>query len=74
MHRYFHDLLRRATRIRELIEEELRRPAPSAVRLFRLKAIGEKLKNRLDTINAKRLLAIQSAPRFKPSLIAIERR
>jgi len=69
--RRFHDLLSRAWRIRRLIEEEQRRPQPNTLHLIRLKGLALRLKTRLNALTGRRLVALASAPRFQPRLVAV---
>lgn len=70
MSRRYHDLLNRAWRVRRLIEEEQRRPQPNAMHLIRLKGLALRLKARLNALTGRRLVALASAPRFRPRLVA----
>jgi hypothetical protein len=69
MSRRFVTLLERAARIRELIEREQQLPAPSATRLMRMKQLYLHLSANLRKLTEKRLVAMASAPRFRPQLV-----
>ncbi|MBS0234604.1 MAG: hypothetical protein JSR99_14085 [Proteobacteria bacterium] len=69
MSRRFLVLLERATHIREMIDRELRSPAPSAMRLMRMKQLYLKLSHHLRTLTEQRIVAMASAPRIRPDVI-----
>ncbi len=62
-------LLERATRIRELIDREQRLPAPSSTRLMRMKQLYLQISRSLRRLTEKRLVAMASAPRFRPQIV-----
>ncbi len=68
MSRRFTTLLERAARIRELIEREQQLPSPSPTRLMRMKQLYLHLSANLRKLTEKQIIAIASAPRFKPRL------
>ena len=68
MSRRFVTLLERAARIRELIEREQQLQAPSATRLMRMKQLYLHL-SAMRKLTEKRLVAMASAPRFRPQLV-----
>jgi hypothetical protein len=69
MSRRFVTLLDRATRIRQLIEREQQLPAPSPTRLMRMKQLYLHASASLRKMTEKRLVAMASAPRFRPQLV-----
>lgn len=69
MSRRFLVLLERAARLREMIDREQRSPAPSAMRLMRMKTLYLEISGRLRRLTEKRLVAIASAPRFQPRIV-----
>ena len=69
MSRRFMTLLERATRIRELIDREQSLPAPSPMRLMRMKQLYLHLSASLRRLTEKRLVAMASAPRFRPQIV-----
>jgi hypothetical protein len=69
MSRRFLVLLERAARIRELIEREQQSPAPSFMRLMRMKQVYLMISRRLRSLTAKRLVAMASAPRLRPDVV-----
>jgi hypothetical protein len=69
MSRRFVTLLERSAEIRQLIEREESSAAPRSVRLMRLKKLQLQLSESLREISAKQLIAMASAPSFKPKLV-----
>jgi uncharacterized protein YdcH (DUF465 family) len=69
MSRRFVTLLERIAEIRHLIEREESSAAPRSVRLMRLKKLQLQLSESLREISAKQLIAMASAPSFKPKLV-----
>jgi hypothetical protein len=67
--RRFLILLERATRIREMIEREQRLPAPNSMRLIRMKQVYLMISSSLRRLTEKRIVAMASAPRFKPDIV-----
>ncbi len=65
----FFMLLERATLVRRMIEREQGLAEPSAVRLMRMKTLSLRLSRALQSLAAKRVRAMASAPRFTPTLI-----
>lgn len=69
MSRRFVTLLERSAEIRQLIEREENSAAPRSVRLMRLKTLQLQLSESLRAISAKQLIAMASAPSFKPKVL-----
>jgi hypothetical protein len=69
MSRRFVTLLERSAEIRQLIEREESSAAPRSVRLMRLKTLQLRLSESLREISAKQLIAMASAPSFKPKVV-----
>ncbi len=69
MSRRFLVLLDRAARIREMIDREQKSPAPSNMRLIRMKQLYLQLSRSLRRLTEKRIIAMASAPRLRPEII-----
>ena len=69
MSRRFFTLLERTAGIRHLIEREESLAAPRSVRLMRLKKLQLQLAESLRDMSAKQLVAMASAPSFRPKLL-----
>ncbi|HVX37125.1 MAG TPA: hypothetical protein VHC71_13005 [Hyphomicrobium sp.] len=69
MSRRFVTLLERTAEIRHLIEREESSAAPRSVRLMRLKTLQLQLAESLREMSAKQLIAMASAPSFRPKLV-----
>ncbi len=65
-------LLERATRIRELIDREQQSPAPSAMRLMRMKQLYLQISRSLRRLTEKRFIAMASAPRLRPNVVFLD--
>jgi hypothetical protein len=74
MSRRFMHLLERTTRIREMIDREQRSPAPSAMRLMRMKQLYLQLSQNLRSLTRKRVIAMASAPRLRPDILLLNTR
>jgi hypothetical protein len=69
MSQRFMTQLERATRVREMIEREQRSSSPSPMRLIRMKQLYLHLSASLRRLTEKRLIAMASAPSFRPQLV-----
>jgi hypothetical protein len=69
MSRRFLTLLEHATHLRDMIDREHNSAAPNTLRLMRMKQVYLRISQRLRSLTEKRVIAMASAPRFRPEVV-----